>query len=154
MDKGCFGASDKIAGVTEHDSGGINDAAHWWAGFEHDPRVSTNSGLRAADRDRDHVLQLLTLAFSDGRLDRVEFDERADAVTAARTLGELTPIVSDLVLLDAPRSTAGQLMTTLALEAKAVATWRADRREAAWTMLMASTICWVTGSPPAGTAGR
>ncbi len=95
-------------------------------------------------------MSLLTQAFADGRLDRPEFDERADAVTAARTLGELTPVVSDLVLVDAPRASDGRLLPGGVLQEKAVAKWRADRREAVWTMVMASTICWVIWAATSG----
>ena len=69
----------------------------WWSAFERDPREQGSAGLRAADRDRDVVRQLLAEAFADGRLDREEFDERSDQVTHARTLGDLPPIVRDLV---------------------------------------------------------
>lgn len=97
-------------------------------------------------------MSLLTQAFADGRLDRAEFDERADAVTAARTLGELTPVVSDLVLVDAPRASDGRLLPAGVLQEKAVAKWRADRREAVWTMVMvmASTVCWVISAATSG----
>ena len=68
-----------------------------WASFQHDPRDPAVAPLRASDADRDVVHRVLADAFADGRLDREEYDERSATVLAARTLGELPPLVSDLV---------------------------------------------------------
>jgi hypothetical protein len=43
------------------------------------------------------VHELLGTAYADGRLDRDEFDARADQVGASRTLADLPPSVTDLV---------------------------------------------------------
>jgi Domain of unknown function (DUF1707) len=114
-----------------------------WGQFPHDPRTPVNRDLRAADSDRDLVRQLLTEAFADGRLDRAEFDERSDQVTSARTLGELPPLVSDLVLVRAVPAIPPGVITPAQIEDRAVTQWRSDRREASWAMIAASTICWV-----------
>ena len=53
--------------------------------------------LRASDADRDRVIELLRAAVADGRLDPVEFDERLDAVMAARTIDALAPLTADLI---------------------------------------------------------
>ncbi|MGI5321243.1 DUF1707 SHOCT-like domain-containing protein [Actinomadura nitritigenes] len=53
--------------------------------------------LRASDADRERVGELLSAAVADGRLDPAEFDERLGAALAARTIGTLAPLVSDLV---------------------------------------------------------
>ena len=53
--------------------------------------------MRASDADRDIVLRTLADAYAEGRLDPVEYDERADAVTSAKTLGELPVVLGDLV---------------------------------------------------------
>ncbi|MGI5120257.1 DUF1707 SHOCT-like domain-containing protein [Marinactinospora thermotolerans] len=55
------------------------------------------AGLRAANADRERVLEVLRAAVADGRLDLSEFDERADRVNAARTLGDLAPVTADLL---------------------------------------------------------
>ncbi|MEV5575475.1 DUF1707 domain-containing protein [Spirillospora sp. NPDC052269] len=52
--------------------------------------------LRASDADRDQAIEQLHAAIADGRLDPLEFNERVDAALAARTLNELTPLVTDL----------------------------------------------------------
>ena len=53
-------------------------------------------GTRAADTDRDRALDVLTAGFAEGRLTKDEYDERAARVLAARTYGELGPLVADL----------------------------------------------------------
>ena len=52
--------------------------------------------LRAADADRDAVADLLSDALARGRLDIAEFGERLDRAFAARTVGELVALTSDL----------------------------------------------------------
>ncbi len=73
-----------------------------WSEFSHDPRRPETAQLRASDRDREVVLRVLGDGFADGRLDRTEYDERAEAVAGARTFGELAPIIADLVPPTAP----------------------------------------------------
>lgn len=68
-----------------------------WAEFRHDPRSPSYGGMRASDADRDIVLTALGDAYADGRIDRDELDERTDSVNSARTLGELVPLLADLV---------------------------------------------------------
>ena len=114
--------------------------ADWWAGFERDPRDAGNADLRAADKDRDVVRQLLTEAFADGRLDREEFDERAELVARARTLGDLPPLVRDLVPVSPVVPAVAGLMSPAELQEKALERWRSDRREAAFGLIAVSTI--------------
>ncbi|GIG57522.1 hypothetical protein Lfu02_18940 [Longispora fulva] len=52
--------------------------------------------LRAADADRERVAEKLRTALNEGRLDLSEFDERLQAVYAAKTYAELAPITADL----------------------------------------------------------
>lgn len=52
--------------------------------------------MRASDADRDRYNEILQQAFVDGRLTREEYDERLSAVLAAKTYGELEPLVADL----------------------------------------------------------
>ncbi len=47
------------------------------------------SELRAADVDREHVAQMLSVHLSSGRLTMPEYEDRVAAVYAARTLGQL-----------------------------------------------------------------
>ncbi|MGH3470639.1 MAG: DUF1707 SHOCT-like domain-containing protein [Nocardioidaceae bacterium] len=71
-----------------------------WARLTHDPRDPAVARLRASDHDRDVVSQVLAEAYADGRLDREEYDDRARAVLSAKLLGDLPPLVADLVRTD------------------------------------------------------
>ncbi len=53
--------------------------------------------MRASNSDRERVSEVLRSAVTDGRIDMEEFEERLDRVEAARTLGELPEITSDLL---------------------------------------------------------
>ena len=52
--------------------------------------------LRASDAEREHHAELLREHAAQGRLTVDELDERLDRVYAARTRGELAPVVADL----------------------------------------------------------
>lgn len=52
--------------------------------------------LRASDRDRERVAEMLREAAGEGRLGLDELDERLNAVYAAKTYAELEPVVQDL----------------------------------------------------------
>ncbi len=121
----------------------MTPAAEVWASFSHDPRLGANAALRATDGDRDVVHQVLTDAYADGRLDREEFDTRTAQTAAARTLGELPPLLADLVA-PAPLPSGGVLPVSAAvLRQRAVAKYRADRRDAFLGFLAPSFICLV-----------
>lgn len=52
--------------------------------------------MRASDRERDQVVEILQVAAGDGRLTAAELDERLDAALSARTAGELARLTADL----------------------------------------------------------
>jgi hypothetical protein len=56
----------------------------------------TTPQLRASDRDRDQVVEILQVAAGDGRLTAAELDERLDAALSARTTGDLAGLTADL----------------------------------------------------------
>ncbi|MFC2686625.1 MAG: DUF1707 domain-containing protein [Arachnia propionica] len=56
--------------------------------------------LRCSDADRTAIEQLLTDAYSDGRLTREEHDERLNKTWEAKTFGDLREITTDLVPTD------------------------------------------------------
>jgi DUF1707 SHOCT-like domain/Domain of unknown function (DUF4190) len=84
------------------------------AGHEHGPpatapRVIQSAGrtralaargergkMRAADADRDRVVEILNMAYSEGRLSRDEYDGRLENALSACTYADLDQIVSDL----------------------------------------------------------
>ncbi len=127
--------------------------ASLWDEFEFDPRTTSNGLLRASDADRDVVHRLLGGAYADGRLTREEFDERSSAVLGARTLAELPPLVADLVpATGVTGRSAVPAPDSVALQARAVAAYRSDLREAAWGFISASIICWVIWGVTSGGA--
>jgi hypothetical protein len=64
----------------------------------------TDPDIRASDAEREHHAELLREHAAQGRLTVDELDERLDRVYAARTVGELSPIVSDLPAKPQPPS--------------------------------------------------
>jgi len=52
--------------------------------------------LRASDADRDRVVELLNLAYSEGQLSKDEYDTRLDSAMSARTFADLDSLVTDL----------------------------------------------------------
>jgi hypothetical protein len=52
--------------------------------------------MRAGDGDRETVAARLKSALDDGRLDLHEYDERLQRTYAAKTFGELDPLLADL----------------------------------------------------------
>ncbi|THA24721.1 DUF1707 and DUF2154 domain-containing protein [Streptomyces sp. RKND-216] len=59
-------------------------------------RPAAEADVRASDADRDRVADILREALAEGRLDADEHSERLDAVYAAKTMGQLEPLVRDL----------------------------------------------------------
>ena len=70
---------------------------------DHDtPSLGGERGtMRAADADRDRVVELLNMAFSEGRLAKDEYDDRLENTFAARTYADLDQIVADLPIAPA-----------------------------------------------------
>ena len=114
-----------------------------WSSFRLDPREPGNAGLRASDADRAVVQEVLAEAYADGRLDREELDARSATVGSARTLGELPPLLADLVAPTTATPAGLHRMTPDQLERRAVAKYRADRREAFLGFVGPSLVCVV-----------
>ena len=55
-----------------------------------------NSRLRASDADRDQAAAVINNALAEGRLTAEEHADRLDAIYAAKTHGELVPVLDDL----------------------------------------------------------
>lgn len=122
----------------------VTSAGAVWAAFAHDPRDRAHAALRASDADRDLVARVLASAYADGRLDREEHDQRAETAAAARTLGELPPLVADLV----PETTASKMLDPIAsasptqLRDRASEMWQERRRNATFGFVAPSLVCW------------
>jgi hypothetical protein len=68
---------------------------------------SSGSGVRASDAERDAVVGRLNQAVGEGRLTMDEFSERLELAYAARTRGDLDPLLRDL-----PADTGGAVPAT------------------------------------------
>jgi Domain of unknown function (DUF1707) len=102
--------------------------------------------MRAADADRDLVLGALGEAYAEGRLDREEYDERADRVHVAKTLGELPGVLEDLVPQESRLPSRRTPLAVGTVDEQAVARWEKSRREALMGWLIPTVICWVVWS--------
>jgi uncharacterized protein DUF1707 len=107
-----------------------------WDRFTIDPRPAENARLRASDRDRDVVNDLLGTAYAEGRLTPEELDERSDRVARSRTLGDLPPLIDDLVAMTPALPPHGGLRD------EAAHRYRRQRQNALWGFLTPTLICW------------
>ena len=62
--------------------------------------MASDPRIRASDADRDRTAALLREHHAAGRLTAEEFNERLDKAYAAKTLGELDQLLSDLPGID------------------------------------------------------
>ena len=121
---------------------GSQDVGQFWASFGRDPRVRDNQGLRAGDRDRDIVREAVTDAYAEGRLTQDELDTRLTQVLEARLLGDLPPIVVDLMPTQEKASRQSlALASEQEIERQALIRYRERRRQALAGMLVPSLIC-------------
>ena len=56
----------------------------------------TDRPIRASDKERESVVDVLRDAFTDGRLTLEEFDERTSAAYASKTWADLRELTADL----------------------------------------------------------
>jgi len=56
----------------------------------------TDQPIRASDRERESVVDVLRDAYTDGRLTLEEFDERTSAAYASKTWADLRELTTDL----------------------------------------------------------
>lgn len=71
------------------------------------PAEPGDSLVRASDADRDRVVGVLAAASAEGRLTLDEYSERSDAALAARTLGDLAGLTTDLPAASPPAAAHG-----------------------------------------------
>jgi hypothetical protein len=119
-------------------SGSSSGSGNVWERFTHDPRHEEYARLRAADRDRDVVNDLLGTAYAEGRLTPEELDERTDQVARARTLGELPAVIDDLV---APAKVRTPVVPDRRAEAER--RYRQQRQQALYSFMTPTLICWI-----------
>ena len=71
--------------------------------------------LRAADADRDGVVECLSIAYSEGRLSKDEVDGRLGNALSARTYADLDQLVTDLPAARATAVTPAAKINELAM---------------------------------------
>jgi Domain of unknown function (DUF1707)/Domain of unknown function (DUF4190) len=71
--------------------------------------------MRAADADRDRVVERLNIAYSEGRLSKDEHDGRLENALSARTYADLDQLVTDLPATQATAVTSAAKTNGLAL---------------------------------------
>jgi hypothetical protein len=89
--------------------------------MDQDPGDQRRASLRASDADRERFVEALSQHHADGRLTTEELAERTERAYAARTLGDLDALATDLPPLrplarapawDPPRTTCPAAATT------------------------------------------
>jgi hypothetical protein len=98
-DDGTSPLADELQRIADHERGRRTTA----------PRVIQTGGrtqaftaggdrgkMRAADADRDGVVERLNMAYSEGRLSKDEYDGRLENALSARTYADLDQLVTDL----------------------------------------------------------
>ncbi|MEZ0115220.1 hypothetical protein ABH920_009255 [Catenulispora sp. EB89] len=115
------------------------------------PANDPHSTMRASDADRDRVADALREAYAEGRLDVEEHNERIDLAYKAKTLGELSPLLSDLpqrhaATLAAPASPIPPMPADYAPGSKITAVFAEQKRGGRWVVPSQTTAAAVFGS--------
>jgi len=107
-----------------------------WVSAENPSEISR---MRISDADRDQAASVLSHALAEGRLTPQEHSERLDAIFAAKTQADITPLISDLPNATAIAQAGGTLVqpgsSTVAATGKRtrmVAFFGAIVRKGAW----------------------
>ncbi|CUR54237.1 hypothetical protein NOCA2140060 [metagenome] len=79
--------------MTHRFRGQVHDA---WPALNSWQTQVTKGNVRIGDAERDEAVRALGEHFAAGRLEREEYDERADVALAARTWSDLAPLFRDL----------------------------------------------------------
>lgn len=117
-----------------------DDQHQLWQRFALDPRDPAHRDLRAADRDRDLVREVLSQAYVDGRLDHDDLEERSSRVDATTTLGALSALLDDLV---PAAGSSPELQQEARVRAEAERRYLKQRRDALGFFVLPSLVCWI-----------
>ena len=120
---------------------------------ESDPaRRPRPADLRVSDDDRHQVAEVLRRAAGEGRLDLDELEERLESAFAAKTYGQLEPLVRDLPVHESAFSVPGsarpavpQGSVPLPSPGVSVAVMSGVERRGAWTLAERHTAVAVMG---------
>jgi hypothetical protein len=110
--------------------------------------VTRRANLRASDEDRDHIIDRLRKAATEGRIAAEEFEQRVSHALKARTYGELEQTVADLPGPRARRQPARHTSAGWALsvvrENPVLILFAIPVLAVTAAMLLAATIVWAT----------
>ena len=98
--------ADKLRWIADHDRGERTTVAARIQSVERTRAFAAGGErgkMRAADADRDRVVEVLSMAYSEGRLTKDEYDGRLENALSARTYADLDQLVTDLPV---PRAAA------------------------------------------------
>lgn len=105
--------------------------------------------MRASDADRDRVAEVLRDAYAEGRLTLDEHSERVDQTHAAKTLGELAPLLADLPHrigpAGSPAQNSGPVPTSYGPGAKVIAMFGEAKRVGRWVVESETTAAAIFG---------
>jgi len=104
--------------------------------------------MRASDADRDRVAEVLREAFAEGRLSLEEHSERVDQVHAAKTLGDLAPLLADLPQRHSASGSVtdhGPVPTSYSPGSKIMAVFGEAKRTGRWVVEAETTAAAVFG---------
>lgn len=115
------------------------------------PANDPHSTMRASDADRDRVAEALREAYAEGRLDVEEHNERIDLAYKAKTLGELSPLLSDLpqrhaATLTSPANATPAMPADYAPGSKITAVFAEQKRGGRWLVPSQTVAAAVFGS--------
>jgi hypothetical protein len=82
--------------------------------------------IRVSDADRERITQRLQQAFTEGRLDHLELEDRLGLALTAKLNADLTKLVEDLPA-DAPSAEAPVLVETVHDQVKRTGDWAVPR---------------------------
>jgi uncharacterized membrane protein len=68
----------------------------YWPGPGYRMAAAAHADLRASDQDRERASEVLKTGYADGRLSKDEYDEQLSQIYAARTVGDLARLTSQL----------------------------------------------------------
>ena len=108
----------------------------------------TDRSIRASDKERETVVDVLRDAYTDGRLTLDEFDERTSAAYSARTWADLRELTGDLPV--EPVLGADLPQATVPRAAPPVERPQERRRERPLGRLLPVVFIWIMISAAAG----
>jgi Domain of unknown function (DUF1707) len=106
--------------------------------------LSGGNKIRASDQERNAVIEHLQAAYTEGRIDVTEYQERLDAAIHARTRGDLASLTVDL-----PAPTPDRRRKDIERASNRRQEWLDQWRDWLWVAIVLNGI-WLVTSIAAG----